>query len=222
MRYNLITIFGGVLLVFWAISGVVEAQLKITKPLQQPPSPHVHSSAVLATAIFEDDESIGEWYMNSNSGTLERRLTGGLPGGFLHMKGFKPYIIGMRTRRPEFTGKYLRPGAVSFDLKYKIQQITNYKVYVMLVNCSAIIGSNWIFELQIPGDYTWEHVSVLFDPSWTDQQAIAAGWKRQTESPPVSWAQTLYHLRWIGIYVETFSPTAYLCEIGTDNFLVQR
>ncbi len=196
MRANPKAIFVFTAIVFLTFSGFAGAQMK---KFQRRPAVRFFGPS-LETAIFESKDSATGWH-TVGTGNLEQKSTGGQPRGFLHLKGYMKMILGMRTRRTQFIGKFSRPGAIAFDLKYKVQQLTNYKAYVILVNCSFINGSNWIYEVQAPGNYTWQHVSVPFNPSWSDQQAIAAGWARQTESPPISWDQTMKDLKWVGFYL---------------------
>lgn len=75
--------------------------------------------------------------------------------------------------------------------------------------------NGWYYPLT--NDFTpntWQQVSVQFDPTWTDPEAIAAGWIQETNTP--SFQETMTNVYTTEIRV---LGTGEL-DVGLDDFLL--
>lgn len=132
------------------------------------------ASAVIET--FDVDEA--GFTGNTTSSTVVHVAAGGNPGGHIQTrKDLAPPVfdIGAITLRPEFTGDYAAAGivAASVDLNFMTDNIDA----AWLRFRSSTDTNGWRYSLTnsfVPN--VWSSYAVVFDPTWTDVEAQAAGW----------------------------------------------
>lgn len=151
--------------------------------------------ALAATSgYFEDWDASGDlagWSVFPSGSPLTQVDSGGNPGGFLRARLADGFPGGVFTRLPDATGDFTgTPWTVSFDLFLFSGGFSD--IWLRFRYHDATFNG-WRFGFAPPPTNAWTSFSVTFDPSWTDEQARAAGWT--TDSPDgfgsVSFSQTL-------------------------------
>jgi hypothetical protein len=215
-----IALAGGLLVL---ASALASAQVpKARTPSVLRPAGSLVPRAPASLASFEDSQSVENWWPMGTA-RIQRTTTGGSPGGFLDVNGFIGRdAVGAFTTRPEFVGAYGHAGVIAFDVKLGVQQVADYKLRVLLQRDPGVIF--WSFDVSVPADSAWHHVSIPFDPSWTDGQAATGGWHAQSQGPAMSWRDTLASVYRVGVMAERPGTVAgnYATRLGIDNLVVQR
>ena len=175
----------------------------------------------LATQIYSEGwntpgDTAG-WTPNVVGASVGVPASGGNPGGFLDLiQGDIFPIIGAVGNFPPLIGNYANAGInhVAFDINLFSGLFTTTAFRVRFQDGSF---NGWFFPVHYDGATGgWQHFSIAFDPTWTDAQAMAAGWVSDP-SPVVDFATTLS---------DVFQPEIRLIGNGTnlhaglDNFSV--
>lgn len=163
------------------------------------------------------DNDIGGMEKLTIYGYLEHRDVGGNPGGYLRFDGQNTF--GIFTRDAAFTGDYIAQGydQIACDLTVFLYQMTNFKPQIILRAGPTVPA--WYYPLN---DFqavtnTWHHYTAPIDFSWSDDQAMAHGWMRDT-GPDFSFADTLHQVKLVGLRIP-YAPIA-AATLGLDNFYV--
>ena len=110
------------------------------------------------------------------------------------------------------------PGGIKNTYVF-IHQISAFKPQVIIRAGSTVPA--WYYQIN---NYTnqagvWRHYEVPMNGAWTDQQAYAAGWQRDT-GPAISFANTMRQVWKVGVRLKY--PQQAAAYLGVDNFTVRR
>ncbi len=119
------------------------------------------------------------WYANSGQAdVLPNAVVGQPPGSiasvYIGPDGSPGRMIGAASGNLELIGSYHgQTWQVSFDALLAEGPVEafwlRYRVYDT--------PGGWRLPLAVPTPGVWTHYAIGFDPSWTDEQAVAAGWE---------------------------------------------
>jgi hypothetical protein len=163
---------------------------------------------------WDVDGDTAGWQPNTLGTTVIQLNPGGNPGGFLLSSRVEGFDIGALNGSPALAGDFSgMPWIVSFDLNYIGGQFTTASLRFRYHDDTF---NGW--QRTVAGVFPagWNSYSVAFDPSWTDVQAMAAGWT--TDLPggldSVSWSQTMADV----YYTEVRIAGIGNLRAGIDNF----
>ncbi|HEX7881039.1 MAG TPA: FlgD immunoglobulin-like domain containing protein [Candidatus Eisenbacteria bacterium] len=149
------------------------------------------ASALGAQPYYEDWDAFDDvagWVMNTIAVTISHSNVGGNPNGYLvsTREGSGVFSAGATSELPAVSGDYAAAGIteVSFDVLYSPEQPganlqgggPAYFAAAFRVRYQGPANNGWTFGL--PNDFTpgWKSYTITFDPTWTDMEAVAAGW----------------------------------------------
>jgi hypothetical protein len=163
-------------------------------------------------AIEEWDGGDPNGWVGSAGSAVTVPLTGGHPGGYLQAEN--DLLVAAQTSAAPWAGDWVVPGIarITFDLIFPTADLT--APHVRLRRDGGTNG--WYFSLGAIGinDGQWHHHEVPVNPSWTDQEAEAAGWS-EAAGVHVSFAETLTG---VGIVQVGASSLGGIQVLGIDNF----
>jgi hypothetical protein len=177
----------------------------------------------LAAVPYSEDWSAGDtdgWIGSTTSATVVHHGGTGNPAGSLAIRrSLDPPIFptGATTELAAASGDYTGAPAwmVSFDVFYDIGNFTDTWLRFRYQDATF---NGWHLDVADAFPHSWQSYSAMFDPSWTDVEAMANGWV-QDIAPSVSWQQLMtnvYHPEVRLIEGDDFSAIAYL-----DNFVLK-
>jgi hypothetical protein len=139
-------------------------------------------------------------------------MTGGNPGGYL--RADNSGLAAAQTSDPPWIGDWgaANIARITFDFIYATADLNLPHVRVRESGST----SGWYFRVEQIGvnDGQWHHYEVPVDPSWTDQEAEAAGWT-DGGAPNISFAATVASVGIVQLGATVLSGTEAL---GIDNF----
>jgi hypothetical protein len=179
------------------------------------PAGSAFADAVPYFAGWDVSGDTANWRRNTSVSSIAVVDTGGNPGGYLFTSGTASGTsdIGALANEflvPDVTGDYSgTPWVVSFDLLFISGNFDNAWLRFRF----SAFTNGW--RLPLTNSFPvgqWLHFTATFDPAWSDSEAVAAGWERESNSP--SWSQTMsdVYTTEIRISAEGFA------EAGIDNF----
>jgi hypothetical protein len=156
------------------------------------------------------------WIPNTTQTSIAAVDAGGRPNGYLRTFGTITGSFAIGAVSPALRGNYAAIGvnAISFDLLFVAGTFTEAAFRVRFRDGSH---NGWRFPLAThfePG--VWQSFVIGFDPTWSDADAVAAGWIQEPISP--SFSATMADVIQPEIRL---SGTGYL-EAGVDNFSAAR
>ncbi len=179
------------------------------------------ASALLAAADYTegwDAGTVADWSRSTISCDVFGDASGGNPGGSLRIVPSNTSsieLVGARTQLPDATGDYAAGGIrrVSFDLKNEGVPVTSLWFRVRYLD---EFHNGWVFHLanSVPQGVYSSYV-VAFDPTWTDAEAVAAGWQQESLSP--SFAETMADVFYPEVRLRV-SPVTAGSQLRLDNF----
>jgi hypothetical protein len=172
-----------------------------------------------ASAYFEgwDSGTTGGWSRSTINCEVFGDAAVGNPGGSLRIVPTNSDIalIGALTVEPVAVGDYAAAGIrrVSFDL---INQSVPVTALWFRVRYLDEFHNGWIIPLgNFVAQGQWTSYVVEFDPTWSDAEAIAAGWLQ--ESTSASFAATMAAVYYPEVRLRA-SPVIAGAELRLDNF----
>jgi hypothetical protein len=170
-----------------------------------------------ATCYYEgwDGGSLADWTANTTQTVVELRTTGGNPDGYVHTyieNAGGTWDAGAVSRLPEVTGDYIagKIHRVSFDVQYIAGDFDALWFRVRYMDATF---NGWKFPLtNVFPLGTWISYTIDFDPTWSDAEAIAAGWIQESASPSFSTTMSDVYTAEVRISGEGE------IEAGIDNF----
>ena len=171
-------------------------------------------SGIIYFQGWDTPGNLGGWIPNTTETSITVVDTGGNPNGYLHTFGdiTPSFAVGAVGDFPPLTGNYAAAGLnqVSFDLLFLSGSFSEAAFRVRFMDASH---NGWRFPLTTdfaPG--VWHSFVINFDPTWSDTQALAAGWIQEPFSP--SFSETMANV---------FAPEVRLSglghlDAGIDNF----
>ena len=176
-------------------------------------------NAAIPTSDNWDNSLLNGWQPNTSLTIVSVVDNGGNPNGDL-LSNSDPGNIhstnGALSRESRYTGDFQTPniGQVNVDLNLLSGSIT--RIYLRFRYLDAT-HNGWIYEItnSLPMR-TWTHFEILFDPNWSDADAITAGWMQESISP--SFSETM-----LNVYtteVRLISSDIDNTELGIDNFAI--
>ena len=167
---------------------------------------------------WDATENLGGWTPNTAQAVITNPGEGGNPGGYLRTTSSDPSFPAGATERnsPRLTGNYAAGGRnkISFDLALFSGSLYQASFRVRYLDSSH---NGWRRPVNM-GDVTlgsWYSFEFVFDPTWSDGQAIAAGWVSDGGDFTPSFSQTM---------TAVFNPeirlefTGSSVTAGIDNF----
>jgi hypothetical protein len=167
-----------------------------------------------ASTIFENfDSALNGWEANTIQTSIELMPTGGNPNGYLYSSSDGSWgIVGAVNKTEHYTGDYASIKKVSVDLMFIYDAFT--EAWFRFRYHSANYNG-WKYPLTTSFTFgNWQTYSVVFDPTWSDSQAIAAGWVQEASS--ASFSETMADVYSAEVRVLGNGALA----IGIDNFLL--
>lgn len=168
-----------------------------------------------ASTVFEDFDSpaLNGWEANTIQTNIELRPTGGNPNGYLYSSSDGSWgIVGAVNKTKQYTGDYASIRKVSVDLMFIYDAFT--EAWFRFRYHSAEYNG-WKYPLTTSFQLgSWQTYSVVFDPTWSDSQAMAAGWVQEATS--ASFRETMADVYSAEVRVLGDGALA----IGIDNFLL--
>jgi len=163
------------------------------------------------------------WLPNTTSCDVNQVNCCGNPGGFLNSYRITNQFpeIGITSELGEVSGDYAAGGiiGVSFDLM-TYENITNVRFRVRYFDSTF---NGWSIQVApvLPPDGQWYHYMVMFDPTWSDADAIANGWV-QDGSSAMDFATTMSDVYHPEVRVDHGIPPGPVLNgfagLGVDNF----
>lgn len=174
-------------------------------------------SAYAVTEPF--DNGLGVWEKGTYYSQLEYRATGGNPGGYMMFHGSDR--IGLATKSVPYVGDYASAGydEITVDLNVQLMPIVGPKPEVMIRAGAAVAGWAYTLTTFTPQGGVWQHFAVPMNANWSDAEAVAAGWVRDTGTE-ISFADTMRSVWNVGVRLKYVLTTAAF--IGVDNFSVHK
>ncbi len=177
------------------------------------------SPAARADFVFDgwDAGTVDGWLPATGIATLEAPLTGGFNEGYLNSteQVFTYGIVGAINYGSDYTGNFNTHGFVRIQVAVKFLTgsfLTSY-FHVRYMDSAH---NGWALALNADfEDPEWQLLFFDFDPAWTDQQAIAAGWVQEVATP--DFATTMADVYSTGIKA---TGTGSL-SMGIDHFSLQ-
>jgi len=143
-------------------------------------------AAVIGLETFDTDEA--GFGPNTIASVVAYSAGGGNPDGHIQTRrdlGEPFFDIGALNSDARFTGDYGADGigSMTVDLNFMTANFTGAWFRVR----SNIVTNGWLFPLTaaFPTN-VWNTYGVLFNPTWTDLEARAAGWVTDEDLDPVS------------------------------------
>jgi len=157
------------------------------------------------------------WEGNTIVSTVSQVNAGGNPGGYLNSvgTGSGTFDIGAVSHLSALTGSYTgQVWTAKFDVNYLRGNFDDAWLRFRFQDSSH---NGWRFHLtdSFPSG-AWQSYSVTFDPSWSDAQAIAAGWATDLAdgSGSVSFSETLSNVFTTEVRISGVGDV----QAGIDNF----
>lgn len=163
-------------------------------------------------------DDLAGWVANTVDASVVVVNAGGNPGGYIrssrNMGGTFP--IGVTTELAQTSGDYAGAGVfeVSFDVMFEQGTFT---AAAFRARYQTSTNNGWYFPFT--ADFTpgvWRSYVITFDPTWSDAQAMAAGWI--SDGGPETFSQTfgdVYHAE------VRISGTGEPLVAGVDNFRIR-
>lgn len=183
-------------------------------------------AAAAGMETFDDDEA--GWVQNTTAAIVSRVAVGGNPGGYLQaerdLEG-PSFDIGAAVHAQEgtiFTGDYAAAGIheVTVDLVFMtgppVAAISNFADAGVRFRYDGS-HNGWLFPLtdEFPLNQWNTYSTGLFDPTWSDNEALAAGWL-QDGGMNKTFAETMAHVDIAEVRLR--SPYDESSVAGIDNF----
>ncbi|RLB04287.1 MAG: hypothetical protein DRG59_10515 [Deltaproteobacteria bacterium] len=139
------------------------------------------------------DSDLSGWGQNTIYTDVEWQPVGGNPGGFLHTTGTGGFT-GAYTNKDELTGNYNFSNFIEVSVDLFSDSSTMPTVIRFRYKSPAYNG--WYYPLGDVASSQWQTYSFEFNPSWSDNQAFAAGWSTDEGINPsyttiVSFSETM-------------------------------
>ena len=161
--------------------------------------------------------STAGWTANTIDSTVVQVGAGGNPGGYLASSGPAPgtFPIGARTEVAAATGDF---SGFLWTASFDARQFTGIPTDLALrFRFQDATFNGWRYDFaDLPVARGWKSYSVAFDPSWSNAQAVANGWR--TDLPDgfasVSWQQNMMNVFSTEVRLDTGTNSV----LGIDNF----
>ncbi len=157
-------------------------------------------TAHAASTYSEDWDTPGDlagWDSNTTITTVVHANAGGNPDGHLQSRGtgHDSFDIGALTELPDATGDFDDTvWMVSVDLSFITGDFDDAWLRFRYQDSTE---NGWTYSLTDVFSGDWTTYTVMFDPNWTDVEAMANGWYPDNMSidpganPSQSWATTM-------------------------------
>ena len=169
-----------------------------------------------------DSGSLEEWIANTTASNVAVVNSGGNPGGYLYSwgTGLVPGTldIGAQTFKTVFTVDFSAKGVkgVSVDLKFISGEFDGAWVRFRYMDSSQ---GGWLYPVTDTYQPNWQTFSFSLNPSWTDDEARAAGWLSDTDvfgTPAPPFQTTMSNVYSAEVRISGIGDV----EVGIDNFSV--
>jgi hypothetical protein len=162
-----------------------------------------------------DSGSLAGWEANTLFSIVSVQATGGNPNGYI-LDGNVNSIstLGIFTVQEPWTGDFAAARIVQIQVDLRFFGGDGLLNPRLRFRQSPFVNA-WSFELTPAGtdDGLWHHYEVAIDPSWSDGEALAAGWLQEPGTP--SFAATMASVGSTEVRADGASDVE---SIGVDNF----
>lgn len=173
-------------------------------------------AAIIYSEGWDTPGDAAGWIGNVLNSVVSVPAAGGNPGGYLDLTEGPTFdIVGAVGNFAPIIGDYGAAGinGVSFDLNLFSGTFTSTAFRVRYQDATF---NGWFFPVSYAPAGGWQHFAINFDPTWTDLQAMAAGWISDGSST-VDFAMTMSNVFNPEIRLE---GTGSDLHAGLDNFAV--
>jgi hypothetical protein len=177
------------------------------------------AGAQAASAYSETWDMQGDlagWGPNTIHSNVFNPGGGGNPGGFLQSRRSGDFSIGAMTQLAAATGSFA--GAPMWTASVDLNEFAGDAGPVFLrFRYKDSTFNGWKYQLTDSlAQNQWASFSVMFNPMWTDAQALAAGWSKDLPDgfASVTWAETMADVYTTEV---RFDGSRSLL-VGIDNF----
>lgn len=200
---------------------------------------HATESALAADDYFAgwNDGELAGWspvYLTS----LSAEPSDEGPGGFLRIQStdsllaasatpvYYPWLYDDTPELFDLTGDYASITHISLDLKIFEGPLDSASFRVRYYDGSPGGGNGWSFPIPFHDSGDWESYEIPFDATWSDADAIAAGWVSDVSNVP-SFAETFASAAGAEVRLQcdnySIVDAAVLwvgCDVGVDNLRI--
>lgn len=161
--------------------------------------------------------STGGWLGNTPVASVLASAEVGLPPGSIASvfvpDGSANPAIGALSGQPPLRGDFHgQPWHVSFDVLRVHGPVDAFSLRYRIYDTPGA----WRLPLALPEVGTWTHYAVSFDPAWSDEEAMAAGWVKELHA--WSWQSSMGHVTQTELLAE-LADDATTALMHFDNFV---
>lgn len=163
-------------------------------------------------------DDLAGWIANTVDASVVVVNAGGNPDGYIRSSRNPSgtFPIGVTTDLSQASGDYAAAGVfeVSFDVMFEQGTFTSA---VFRARYQGPANNGWYFPFT--ADFTpgvWRSYVIAFDPTWSDAQAMAAGWV--SDGGPETFAQTFSDVYHPEVRID---GTGEPLVAGVDNFRIR-
>lgn len=176
-------------------------------------------TTIVSTDWDTPSEGADGWsYYNSQ---ITHEENGGNPGGYLSVQAI--FLSTIFNSTSDYTGNFVQKGYnhISFDIMFPQALPANKDNYTGDIRLNSTDGAEWYFIVRdfVPSQTgVWQHVDIIFDPTWEDNEAVANGWQSRTNSDAPNY-RSFHHVA-ENVHRFAFYRGYYTNQhlIGFDNF----
>jgi hypothetical protein len=174
-------------------------------------------AAAVYAEHWDDGLSTAGWQRNTPVMQLVASAVDGLPPGsiasvFVPDGSADPAIGALSGHIPLRGNFHGQPWHVSFDVLLVHGPVEEFSLRYRLYDTSGA----WRLPLTLPEAGAWTHYAVVFDPAWSDEEAMAAGWVQ--EEYAWSWHTSMGHVTNTELRAE-LAGNATTALMHFDNFV---
>ncbi len=167
--------------------------------------------------LVEDwnDGNLDGWSVITSRSIVQALTTDGNPGGYLYsiVTATNGYYVGAKNSGPDYSGNLASQGLKKVSADIKLIGGGFYRAYLRFRYKSSSYNG-WKYTLAASmATGQWNTYAVEFNPNWTDEEAIAAGWIQESYSP--SFAETMSDVYYTEIKIQGWN----WLEAGIDNLI---
>lgn len=163
-----------------------------------------------------DGGTLAGWTRNTIDAEISHSATGGNPNGYIECTYLgsptEVFEIGAVTNQDSFTGDLTAAGITAASVDLYFEEGIYYGTARLRFRYLDSNHNGWVYALT--SDFTptpWKTYSVDFDPTWTDQEALSAGWTQESSTP--SFQETMAN-----VYTTEIRLAGSAVIAGIDNF----
>lgn len=180
------------------------------------------ANAAVPTSDGWDNGDLSGWRRNTAWTNVSVVNSGGNVDGYLlsvsDPGGNPSRTIGALSEEDRYAGDFQTPNIKNAAVDLNLLNGSVQHVYLRF-RYHDDTYNGWFYEITgTLNTNEWSHFSVTFDPSWTDSEAVAAGWAKESNTPTFS--ETMQDVYTTEIRVLSSAEDINDTRIGIDNFRI--